>query len=273
MSTPAFLDSVRPLPSSLSHASLTESGLSQLRLTTFTLGTKPPHIDHVKTFPDTEDGALVSFSAPSISARLADLAKFTDVVIMEWKVSFTPNDLADITHAQAAKKVNPKIVLEVRFGVGIASVGKDIVVEDISFTGTMRIRLKLINNFPHVQTVDLSFMQPPQIDMSLKPVGFDLAMLPGLYPFIMNQIHASLGPMMYDPNSFTLSLEQMLSGAPVDTAVGVLAVTVHNGRGLKATKLGAGAPDPYVTFSISGRAELARTHIKKNTCVASIPPR
>ncbi|TNY17332.1 C2 domain-containing protein [Rhodotorula diobovata] len=223
VSTPAFLDS--------------------LRLTTFTLGTKPPHIDHVKTFPDTED----------------------DVVIMEWKVSFTPNDLADITHAQAAKKVNPKIVLEVRFGVGIASVGKDIVVEDISFTGTMRIRLKLINNFPHVQTVDLSFMQPPQIDMSLKPVGFDLAMLPGLYPFIMNQIHASLGPMMYDPNSFTLSLEQMLSGAPVDTAVGVLAVTVHNGRGLKATKLGAGAPDPYVTFSISGRAELARTHIKKNT--------
>ncbi|GAA5905720.1 hypothetical protein JCM8208_000876 [Rhodotorula glutinis] len=223
VSTPAFLDS--------------------LRLTTFTLGTKPPHIDHVKTFPDTED----------------------DVVIMEWKVSFTPNDLADITHAQAAKKVNPKIVLEVRFGVGIASVGKDIVVEDISFTGTMRIRLKLINNFPHVQTVDLSFMRPPEIDMSLKPVGFDLSILPGLYPFIMNQIHASLGPMMYDPNSFTLSLEQMLSGAPVDTAVGVLAVTVHNGRGLKATKLGAGAPDPYIAFSISGRAELARTKIKKNT--------
>jgi len=103
-------------------------------------------------------------------------------------VSFTPNDLADVTHAQAAKKVNPKIVLEVRFGVGIASVGKDIVVEDISFTGTMRIRLKLINNFPHVQTVDLSFMRPPEIDMSLKPVGFDLSILPGLYPFIMNQV-------------------------------------------------------------------------------------
>ncbi|GAA6050737.1 hypothetical protein JCM3770_006601 [Rhodotorula araucariae] len=223
VSTPAFLDS--------------------LRLTTFTLGTKPPHIDHVKTFPDTED----------------------DVVIMEWKVSFTPNDLADMTHAQAARKVNPKVVLEVRFGVGIASVGKDIVVEDISFSGTMRIKLKLINNFPHVQTVDLSFMAPPEIDLVLKPVGFDLSMLPGLYPFILNQIHASLGPMMYHPNSFTLSLEQMLSGAPVDTAVGVLAVTVHHGRGLKATKLGAGAPDPYISFSISGRAELAKTKIKKST--------
>ena len=68
---------------------------------------------------------------------------------MEWKVSFTPNDLLDMTHRQAAHKVNPKVVLEVRLGKGFASVGKDIIVEDISFSGTMRIKLKLINNFPH----------------------------------------------------------------------------------------------------------------------------
>ncbi|BGP56395.1 Tricalbin-2 [Rhodotorula sphaerocarpa] len=223
VSTPAFLDS--------------------LRMTTFTLGTKPPHIDHVRTFPDTED----------------------DIVIMEWKVSFTPNDLSDLTHKQAARKVNPKIVLEVRFGKGFASVGKDIIVEDMSFSGTMRIKLKLINNFPHVQTVDLSFMQPPSFDFVLKPVGFDLSLIPGLQPFIQSQVHASLGPMMYDPNTFTLDLAQILSGAPADTAVGVLAVTVHNGRGLKGTKLGGGNPDPYVSFNISGRAELARTKTKHNT--------
>ncbi|GAA5987383.1 hypothetical protein JCM10908_001933 [Rhodotorula pacifica] len=223
VSTPAFLDSIR--------------------MTTFTLGTKPPHIDHVKTFPDTED----------------------DVVIMEWKVSFTPNDLLDMTHRQAARKVNPKIVLEIRLGKGFASVGKDIIVEDISFSGTMRIKLKLINNFPHVQTVDLSFMQPPTFDFVLKPVGFDISLIPGLQPFIQNQVHASLGPMMYDPNTFTLDLAQLLSGAPADTAVGVLAITVHNGRGLKGTKLGGGSPDPYISFNISGRAELARTAIKHST--------
>lgn len=59
----------------------------------------------------------------------------------------------------------------------------------------------------------------------------------------------------------------MLSGAPIDTACGVLAITIYNGRSLKGTKLGGGAPDPYVTLSIAGRAELARTHTKKNTCV------
>lgn len=83
-------------------------------------------------------------------------------------MSFTPNDLTDMTHAQAAKKVNPKIVLQVRFGKGIASIGKDIVVEDISFSGTMRVLLKLVNNFPHVQRVDLSFMQPPDFDFQVR---------------------------------------------------------------------------------------------------------
>lgn len=81
----------------------------------------------------------------------------------------------------------------------------------------------------------------------------------------MGQIHGALGPMMYAPNTFTLNLEQMLSGAPADTAVGVLALTVYNGRGMKATKLGGGAPDPYVSVSIDRRAELAKTSTKLST--------
>lgn len=67
VSTPAFLDSIR--------------------MTTFTLGTKPPHIDHVRTFPDTED----------------------DIVLMEWKISFTPSDIMDMTLRAHAKQVNPKV--------------------------------------------------------------------------------------------------------------------------------------------------------------------
>jgi Ca2+-dependent lipid-binding protein len=69
--------------------------------------------------------------------------------MMEWAISFTPNDVQDMTYAAAAKKVNPKIVLNIRVGVGPAVVGKDIIVEDLSVTGVMRIKLKLMNNFPH----------------------------------------------------------------------------------------------------------------------------
>lgn len=49
----------------------------------------------------------------------------------------------------------------------------------------------------------------------LQPTGFDINMIPGLENFIDNQIHATLGPMMYDPNVFTINLEQLLSSAPI----------------------------------------------------------
>lgn len=131
VSTPAFLDS--------------------LRLSTFTLGTKAPRIDKVRTFPHTED----------------------DVVIMDWGLSFTPNDVSDMTPREAANKVNPKIVLSVRVGRGLATAAIPIMIEDITFTGLMRIKLKLVSNFPHVQIVDLSFLEKPVLDYVLKPVGGD----------------------------------------------------------------------------------------------------
>lgn len=73
--------------------------------------------------------------------------------------------------------------------------------------------------------------------------------------------------MMYDPNVFTLNLEQLLSGTPLDAAIGVIQVTVEAARGLKANKIGGGSPDPYVSISINNREELARTKYKESTSV------
>lgn len=66
-------------------AGATPGFIDSLKLTTFTLGTKPPRIEHVKTYPKTDD----------------------DVVEMDWKFSFTPNDTADLTSRQLKNKVNP----------------------------------------------------------------------------------------------------------------------------------------------------------------------
>ena len=76
--------------------------------------------------------------------------------------------------------------------------------------------------------------------------------------------------MMYDPNFFTLNIEQMMSGEPLDSAIGILQVTVQNARGLKGSKIGGGTPDPYVSLSINQRAELAHTKCKKNTYAIDI---
>ena len=76
--------------------------------------------------------------------------------------------------------------------------------------------------------------------------------------------------MTPQPNSFTLNLEQLLSGVPLDTAVGVLQITLIRGTNLKGVKLGGGTPDPYVSFSISQRTELARSKTKRSTCVVEL---
>lgn len=221
----------------------TPTFLESIRMSTFTLGSKAPRIDFIRSHPETED----------------------DVVVMDWKFDFTPNDILEMTAKAAAAKINPKIVLTIRFGKGLIGAAKDIVVENISFCGIIRIRIKLMNNFPHLQLVDLSFLEKPEFDFVLKPVGFDLNMIPGLSGFIESQVHATLGPMMYDPNVFTLNLEQMLAGTPIDSAIGVLQLTVHHARGLKAVKIGGGTPDPYVTISIGARGHLDRTKVKHST--------
>ncbi|KAG8929500.1 hypothetical protein FRC02_005514 [Tulasnella sp. 418] len=229
VSTPAFLDSIR--------------------LTTFTLGTKAPRIDKVRTFPRTPQ----------------------EVVLMDWSVKFTPNDLTNNIKPEGVEaRMNPKIVLSIRVGKGVASTTIPILLEDMSFEGHMRIKLKLMSNFPHVQVVEMSFIEKPIFDYVLKPLGgdtfgFDINTIPGLSTFIRDMVHATLAPLMYDPNVFTLNLEQLLSGAPIDAATGVLQVHVISAKNLKGSKIGGGSLDPYVSLSINGRAELAKTKLKSNT--------
>ncbi|MBW0463530.1 hypothetical protein O181_003245 [Austropuccinia psidii MF-1] len=125
--------------------------------------------------------------------------------------------------------------------------------------------LELMNNFPHLQLIDLSFLEKPEFDFVLKPIRFDLNMIPGLSSLIESQVHATLGPMMYDPIVFTFNLEQMLAGALVDSAIGVLQVTLVSAHGLKAVKIGGETPDPYVTFSIGTRTILNHSKVEGAT--------
>lgn len=227
-STPAFLDS--------------------LRLKFFTLGTKPPRMDHVKTYPKAED----------------------DTVLMDWKFSFTPNDVMDLTARQLKNKINPKIVLEIRIGKGVISKGMDVIVEDMAFSGLMRVKVKLQIPFPHIEKVEICFLGKPDIDYVCKPLGgdtlgFDMNYIPGLESFITEQIHGNLAPIMYDPNVFPIEIAKMLAGNPIDQAIGVLAVTMHGAQGLKNSDKLAGTPDPYAVVSLNSRDALGKTKtVKEN---------
>ena len=229
-------------------SSATPAFLDSLKLTTFTLGSKPPRMEHVKTYPKAED----------------------DLVIMDWKFSFTPNDKSDMTYRQIKNKVNPKVVLEIRVGKAMISKGLDVIVEDMAFSGLMRLKIKLQIPFPHVEKIEMCFLERPTIDYVCKPLGgdmfgFDINFIPGLESFILEQIHGNLAPMMYAPNVFPIEVAKMLSGSPVDQAIGVLAVTLHGANGLKNPDNFAGSTDGYAVLTLNKRQALAQTKVIKDT--------
>ncbi|CAG8954387.1 hypothetical protein HYFRA_00006014 [Hymenoscyphus fraxineus] len=220
----------------------TPAFLDSLKMKTFTLGSKPPRMEHVRTYPKAED----------------------DIVLMDWRFSFTPTDHSDMTSKQIKNKVNPKVVLEIRIGKAMISKGLDVIVEDMAFSGLMRVKIKLQIPFPHVEKIEVCFLEPPTIDYVCKPLGgetlgFDINFIPGLETFILEQIHANIGPMMYAPNVFPIEVAKMLSGSAVDQAIGVMAITLHGAQGLKNPDKFAGTPDPYTVISFNNGAELART--------------
>lgn len=90
---------------------------------------------------------------------------------MDWSISFIPNDVLDLTQRDLQSKVNPKIVLTIRVGKGMIGAGMPVLLEDLAFSGTLRLKFRLFNEFPHVKTVEVSFLEKPHFDYSLKPVG------------------------------------------------------------------------------------------------------
>ncbi|KAI8054327.1 C2 domain-containing protein [Syncephalis plumigaleata] len=220
------------------------SVLESIKLSTFTLGNKAPRVESVRCFQRTDD----------------------DIVLMDWRVGFLPNDISDLTGAQAIDKVNPNI----RLGKGMVGAAMPIMVEDMAFKGHLRLRFKLMRTFPYLKTADIMFMEPPYIDYKLKPVGgerfgFDIAHFPGLPTLVKDIMTSVLGPMMYRPNVFTLDIETLMAAtAAGQRAIGVLKLTIRRGKGLKNAEI-MGSSDPYCKISISGRGELARTKIVPST--------
>ena len=68
---------------------------------------------------------------------------------------------------------------------------------------------------------------------------------------------------MYSPNQFTLNLEDMLSGTPLDATCGVLQVTIWNARNLERLGIEGGAPNAYVSVSLNGGPEIDRTRTRE----------
>lgn len=197
----------------------------------FTLGIKPFRIDSVKTFQNTE----------------------SDIVVMDWTVSYTPHDLSDMSAKQLKNYVNQKVVVKAKmFGITIP-----VAVSDISFKVDTRVRFKLMTPFPHVETINVQLLEVPDIDFVCRLFGdnvfnWEILAIPGLYSTINTLAKKYMGPMFLPPFSLQLNIPQLLSQS--NLSVGVLEVTVKNAKDIKRANTFINASiDPYLAFELSGK--------------------
>jgi len=222
-------------------------GIDALSLDEFTLGTKAPRIDSIKSYTK----------------------KGKDVVEMDWAFSFTPTDTSDMTKKEIDKKIDPKVALGVRVGKAFVSKKLPILVEDMAGSGRMKVTLNLSLNFPHIKIVSIQLLEPPKIDFALKPVGGDMlgldimSLIPGLSTLITTLINSNVGPMLYAPNHLDIDVEELMAAQSND-AIGVVAVTV---KGVNDLKDGSHKHyNPYVQMFVENDPEkFVRTDVKANT--------
>lgn len=225
-------------------------GIEALSLDEFTLGSKAPRVDSIKSYTK----------------------KGHDHIEMDWAFSFTPNDTDDMTKNEIKRKINPKVALGVTVGKAFISKSLPILVEDMSFTGRMNIKLKLSQNFPHVKMVSVQFLEAPTIDYALKPVGGDtlgldiMSFIPGLSSFVNGLIHSNLRPMLYAPNSLDIDVEEIMAQQSNDS-IGVAAVTIKRISNLKTgVETKAENVHPFVQLKVQNNGDIdERTSIKKGT--------
>jgi Ca2+-dependent lipid-binding protein len=209
----------------------------------FTAGSKPPRIDFVKTLEVPKD----------------------DVVVMDWGFSFTPNSTADLSVKQLRNYVNQRVVVKATlFGITIP-----VVVHNVSFQAWARVRVRMIPTFPHFETVNVSLMEPPQVDFISKLFGdtilnWEVLSFPGLLPLINEMIVKFAGSILLRPFSFQLNVPQLLSGS--NTSIGILTIKAKSAKDLKAAdRILGNTIDPYLTFSFTGKDILAQTKTIENT--------
>ncbi|CDR40167.1 CYFA0S04e05028g1_1 [Cyberlindnera fabianii] len=203
----------------------------------FTAGTKPPRIDFVKTLNIPKD----------------------DVVVMDWGFSFTPHDIADNSAKQLKNRVNQRVVVKATlFGITIP-----VVVENVAVSGFARVRLKMMTKFPHIDTVNITMMEPPKFDFVSKLFGesifnWEVLAFPGLLPLINEMVKKFVGPMVFEPFSFQLNVPQLLSGS--NTSVGILTIKAREAKDLRAAdRVMGNTVDPYLTFNFHGKPVAAKT--------------
>ncbi len=235
------VDNINPMIPPYLPTFINSAGIDEI-----TLGSKPPRIEHVRIFPKTDD----------------------DVVVMDWKFSWSPNDTEDINFKQLKNRVNFRTKIVAKIGNFLKL---PIIIENVAFQAEVRIRLRFMASFPHVQTVDVSLLNIPEIDYNCRMLGGDslfsweVNSIPGLPHLINDLIQIYAAPMLISPFAYQLNLQQLLSGGNLDDSIGILVITIKNATNIKSQDIIGNTMDPYINIGYLNQKPISKTKIIKNT--------
>lgn len=165
--------------------------LNGLRLTEFTLGSRPPFIEGVSYM--NVDG---------------------NVVVVDADVAFVPLETSKdaVNYLENGQKNwNSKIQLSARVGTknGIG-ISLPILVKELFFRGRMRVEMNLFSKNLFVKSVEVCLMEPPEVDFTLVPLKtMDIMDVPGLSRWIRGIIDSTLAAALVNPNSLTIDVDRI----------------------------------------------------------------
>ncbi|KAG0662572.1 hypothetical protein C6P45_001082 [Maudiozyma exigua] len=213
------------------------SFIKNVWIDSFSLGVKPFRIERVKTFANT---------SPHIA-------------VMDWTVSFTPHDLSDMDIKRLKNYVNQIAIVKAK----LPGIKLEVAVSEVSFKVDTRVKLQLMSEFPHIDTVNIQLLTVPEIDFvarlfSNSIFSWEILNIPGLYAMIQFFAKKYMGPIFLPPFSLQLSIPQLLSKS--NLSVGVLEINVKKTKNLRLPNSIFNSKHLYIQFK-AGHKKLARTKV------------
>lgn len=202
--------------------------LNDLKLTEFTLGSRPPFIDKI-SFHSSKDNK----------------------VTLDVNVGFVPletsKDAVDYFLGEK-RKWNSKIILQARLGTrNSIGINLPILVKEFYFTGRIRAILNLIPKNLFVKDVEICLMEIPDFDFTLVPLKtVDIMDVPGLNKWIRKTIESVISKMVLNPNSIVIDVDKISQSK--GNNIGVVCVQILSLENDIEEKL-------QIELDVDGRAE------------------
>ncbi|OAG29433.1 hypothetical protein NEDG_00566 [Nematocida displodere] len=219
--------------------------VSDVRLDRFTLGGQPPVIEGIKIRSSDKESLVIDMLLHFIPSALQN------------------HQVLEVAGVEGGRTDwNSKITLTARVGGPVAGIDMPVTLQNISFRGSMRLKINLTYEQTVIEGVEFSFLKQPVVGFNIIPLKIvDIMDVPGLSTAIKKVIQVTIAKEALYPKKIVVALKPKSL-----YYVGVIVVHIHH---LVTTLEG----DVSVEVGINGRPDKSTAKIRGSACnvLAYIP--